>query len=76
MTFTHNQLLSTYVVYQTDLLLFTIGKNFTLGKSLFGDIMVTKNADFDKYECYGYGIGYNARNAFCYLMTVDSVKLQ
>ena len=34
--------------------------NFTLENSLFGTVKVTKNADFDKYKCSGYDIGFDA----------------
>ena len=34
------------------------------GNSLFGAVKFTKNADFEKYNCYGYRIGFDAHGSF------------
>ena len=35
-----------------------------MGNCLFGAVKLTKNADLDKYQCSGYGIGFDARSQF------------
>ena len=37
---------------------------YRLGNWLFGAVMLTKNADADKYGYSGYGIGFDARSEF------------
>ena len=44
--------------------------NFTLENCLFGANRLVKNADIDKYKYLGYGIGFDARAAFYFLMEV------
>ena len=36
----------------------------TLKNCLFGVVTFTKNDDIDKYECSGYGIGFDRRSSF------------
>ena len=36
----------------------------TIENCLFGSVKVTKNADIDKYECSGYGIGFDTKGCF------------
>ena len=43
-----------YIDYEINLWPFTVGKDFTLRKSLFGIANLTKNDDFDKYKYSGY----------------------
>ena len=31
---------------------------------MFGAVKFTKNAEFDKYKYYGYGIGFDVRESF------------
>ena len=40
------------------------GVGFTLGYSSYGAIKLTKNADFNKYSYYGYGIGFDSYESF------------
>ena len=35
-------------------------------KSLFGAVRLTKNADIDKYQYSGYGIGFDRKSAFSF----------
>ena len=39
-----------------------------------GSFSLTKNADFDKYKYFGYGIGFDAWRCFHYLMVVSLVS--
>ena len=41
----------------------------TLKNNLFGVVTLTKNADIDKYEYSGYGIGFNRRSSFSFPCT-------
>ena len=45
-----------------------------MGKSLFGDVKLTKNADFDKHKYCAYGIGSDVLESFRCLMVVGLVK--
>ena len=38
----------------------------TLKKCLFGAVILTKNADIDKYGYSGYGIGFDRRGSFSF----------
>ena len=38
----------------------------TVKDSLFGAVTLTKNADIDKYQYSGYGIGFNRRGSFSF----------
>ena len=73
-TFTHKNAVSIHIAYEMNLWPFTPGQDFTLGNSLFGDAKVTKNNDFDEYIYFGYGIGFDAREVFRFLMVVGLVK--
>ena len=70
--YTHEKIVNIYIVYQppnptsnpnpnpnpnTD------DNNPTLKNSLFGPVTLTKNADFDKYQYSGYGIGFVRRGS-------------
>ena len=39
-------------------------KHFSLEKSLFGAVKLTRNVDFHKYKYSGYGIGFDASGSF------------
>ena len=59
--FTHKQVVNIYLVYKRS----TVGQDFTLGNSLFGDVKLSKNtAAFDKYKYSGNGIGFDACKSF------------
>ena len=38
----------------------------TLKNCLFGAVTLTKNADIDKYEYSGYGIGFDRKSSFSF----------
>ena len=40
--------------------------NPTVKNSLFGPVILTKNANFDKYQYSGYGIGFDRRGSFLF----------
>ena len=43
-----------------------LATTLTLKNCLFGVVTVTKNADIDKYEYSGYGIGFDRRGSFSF----------
>ena len=47
--------------------------NPTFENCLFGAVKLTKNADIDKYKYSGYGIGFDSRGTF-YFLVVNSLK--
>ena len=53
MTFTHKNLVHTFIVYEINLWPFTGGKEVLLRSSISGAVKWTKNADFDKYKYSG-----------------------
>ena len=64
-SYTHKKVVNTYIVYE----LGATGSNNsdpTLKRYLFGAITLTKNADIDKYEYSGYGIGFDRRSSFLF----------
>ena len=40
----------------------------TIENCLFGAVKLTKNADIDKYKYSGYGIGFDGRGIFQFLV--------
>ena len=64
-SYTHEKVVNIYIVYD----LGASGSNDSdpsLKNCLFGAVTLTKNADIDKYEYSGYGIGYNRRSSFSF----------
>ena len=64
-SYTHKKVVNTYIVYE----LGATGSNNsdpTLKRYLFGAVTLTKNADIDKYEYSGYGIGFDRRSSFSF----------
>ena len=57
-------MVSICVVYEINMWPFNVGKVFLLGNSLFGVVKLTKNADPDKYEYSGDGIGFDTGGSF------------
>ena len=57
-------MLNIYIIYEINFWSFKFGKDFALGKALFGAFKLTKSADFDKYKYSGYGTEFNARGSF------------
>ena len=65
MQYTHRTIVNIYIVYE----LSASGSNNgdpTLKNCLFGAVTLTKNADIDKYEHSGYGIGFDRRSSFSF----------
>ena len=61
--YTHGKIVNIYIVYET------VGgysdANYpTLQNALFGAVKLTKNADIDKYDYSGYGIGFDGKACF------------
>ena len=53
MTFTHKNLVHTFIVYDINLWPLTGGKDIVLRNSISGAVKWTKNADFDKCKYSG-----------------------
>ena len=53
-----------YIAYVVNLCPFNVGKDFVLGNSLFGDFMLTKTTNLDKYKYSGYSIGFDVHRSF------------
>ena len=64
MSFLHKNVVNLYVSYNLDEWSKDLNTHFTLGNSLFEAVKLTKNADPDKYEYFGYGIGFDSRSQF------------
>ena len=62
-TILHGHIVNIYIVYEI-----TNSNNDsnypTLENCLFGSIKLTKNADINKYEYSGYGIGFDRKASF------------
>ena len=67
-------MLNIYIVYEINLWLYTLGKNFASGNSLFEIFEMTANDDLDKCKCSGYGTGFNVHGGFGYLVVMGLVK--
>ena len=61
-TFNHGKIGNIYTVYDLQSNLNNFGP--ALGDCLFGAVIITKNADVDKYKYSGYGTGFNSKGAF------------
>ena len=64
-TYAHEKIVNIYIVYEltgsnTD------DNNSTVKNSLFGPVILTKNANFDKHQYSGYGIGFDSRGSFLF----------
>ena len=65
-TFTHGKVVNIFIVYEL------VGSSFhsddpTLKNCLFGAATLVKNADFDKYGYFGYGISFDRKSSFSFL---------
>ena len=64
-SYTHRKVVNIYIVYE-------LGASSSndndpaLKNCLFGAVILTKNADIDKYKYSGYGIGFDRRSAFLF----------
>ena len=65
-TYSHGKIVNIYIVYE-------ISKNYnirdypTLENCLFGAVSLIKNADFDNYKYFGYGIGFDRHGFYSHL---------
>ena len=66
LTYTHKKVVSIYTVYELGASSSNVNDP-TLKNCLFGTFTLTKNADIDKYEYSGYGIGFDRRGSFSFL---------
>ena len=64
LTFNHKTEGNTYILYKINLWPFKQKADFMLGNYFFGAVKLTKNADFDKYNYSGCGIGFDAHASF------------
>ena len=64
-TYSHGKIINIYIVYE-------ISKNYsissypTLEKCLFSAVSLTINADIDKFNYFGYGIGFDRQGEFSF----------
>ena len=72
-TFTHKKVVNIYIVYELGASSSHINDP-TLKNCLFGAVTLTKNADIEKYEYSGYGIGFDRRGSF-HSQVVGLVKM-
>ena len=60
---THKQVVNIYIVYDTNLWQFSVGKDFALGNPLFGTILILIDIGFDVHGSFslaaGSGFGKN-----------------
>ena len=62
-SYTHQKVVTIYIVYELGASS-SFGNDPTLKTSLFGAVRLTKNADIDKYQYLGYGIGFDKKSSF------------
>ena len=64
-SYTHGKIVNIYIVYELGAFSSHINDP-TLKKCLFGAVTLTKNADIDKYGCYGYGTWFDRRWSYSF----------
>ena len=64
-SYTHGKVVNIYIVYELGASSSNVNDP-TLKNCLFGTFTLTKNADIDKYEYSGYGIGFDRRGSFSF----------
>ena len=72
---TPNNVLNLFVVYELDRWSRDLNTDFTPKDCLFGAVKLTKNADPDKYNYSGYGIGFDLRLEFSLSDGSNGVKV-
>ena len=65
-TYNHGKSVNIYIVYEINKKENTAISDLTLENCLFGAVILTKNADIDKYKYSGYGIGLDRRSRFSF----------
>ena len=63
-TFTSLNIIASFIVHELDTWPRGLNSDFTLKDWLFESVKLAKNADPDKYEYTGYGIGFDSRSEF------------
>ena len=66
--FSPKNVINLFIDYELDIWSKSLDTEFSLKDCLFGAVRITKNVDPDKYACTGYGIGYDSRLQFHYLI--------
>ena len=64
-SYTRGKVVNIYIVYELGASS-SHNNDPALKNCLFGAVMLTKNADIDKYGYSGYGIGFNSRSSFSF----------
>ena len=64
-SYTHSTIVNIYIVYELGASR-SHSDDPTLKNSLFGAVRLTKNADMNKYQYSGYGIGFDGKSSFSY----------
>ena len=62
-TILHGAIVNIYIVYEISNYL-NASNYSTLENCLFGSVILTKNADIDKYGYFGCGIGFDRKGLF------------
>ena len=65
LTYTHKTIVNIYIVYKLGAST-SSDNDPTLKNFLFRAVTLTKNADIDKYEYSGYGVGFDRRSSFSF----------
>ena len=64
-TYTHRKIVNIYIVYEISKSINVSGSP-TLENCLFGAVILTKNADMDRYKYFGYRIGFERHRSFSF----------
>ena len=64
-TYTYGKVVNIYIIYEISKSI-NISDYPPLENCLFGTVSLTKNADIDRYEYSGYGIGFNRHGSFSF----------
>ena len=64
-SYTHRKVVNIYIVYELGAPSSNVNDPI-LKNCLFGTVVLTKNADIDKYWYYGYGIGFDRGGSFSF----------
>ena len=62
-SYTHKTIVNIYIVYELGASALN-DNDPSIENCLFGSVILTKNADIDKYGYPGYGIGFDSRGSF------------
>ena len=64
-SYTHEKVVNIYIDYELGTST-SHNNDPTLKNCLFGAVILTKNADVDKYKYSGYGTGFDRRSSFSF----------